>query len=346
MIKQNWGKVIAISLAFAAFLGWYDSVRNKGRLFLCDIASFVGQQEAMSICSKKASPVDDASRMALLEFLKAREGQLAPDRLKQLRKLEAYFENVAFKVLMESAGLNNISVDAQTQADTQEAVGDIIQKGDPEERRALAMIADGKVIDGLALLSELASSAASKNVEQWRRIGRLAYAVDTMQALEAYKKVIVLDKSNTWDSIYLGRLYQQSGSLTKALLVYEGALASLPETDERDRSVLLNEIGDVLKSQGNLAGALDSYRASMDIFSRLAKADPDNAGWQRDLSVAHERIGDVLKSQGNLAGAISAYEKSLPIAQSLADRFPGYPQFQSDVVITTHRLKELRAQAE
>jgi hypothetical protein len=30
------------------------------------------------------------------------------------------------------------------------------------------------------------------------------------------------------------------------------------------------------------------------ISSRLAKADPGNAGWQRDLSVSYNKVGDVL----------------------------------------------------
>ena len=36
-------------------------------------------------------------------------------------------------------------------------------------------------------------------------------------------------------------------------------------------------------AQGNLAEALTSYRKGLAIIERLAKADPDNIGWQRDL---------------------------------------------------------------
>jgi hypothetical protein len=37
--------------------------------------------------------------------------------------------------------------------------------------------------------------------------------------------------------------------------------------------------------QGDLAGALTSYRDSLAIAERLAQSDPGNAGWQRNLSV-------------------------------------------------------------
>ena len=50
----------------------------------------------------------------------------------------------------------------------------------------------------------------------------------------------------------------------------------------------------MLVAQGNLAAALDSYKASLGIFEKLAKADPGNTGWQHDVSIAHNKIGHVL----------------------------------------------------
>jgi len=46
----------------------------------------------------------------------------------------------------------------------------------------------------------------------------------------------------------------------------------------------------VLVEQGNLPEALATYKASLAIAERLAKADPGNAGWQRPLGVASARI--------------------------------------------------------
>jgi len=36
--------------------------------------------------------------------------------------------------------------------------------------------------------------------------------------------------------------------------------------------------------------ALKSFRASHDIFGRLAQSDPGNAGWQFDLAASHWRL--------------------------------------------------------
>ena len=86
---------------------------------------------------------------------------------------------------------------------------------------------------------------------------------------------------------------------------------------------LLADIGDVLRAQGNLPAALAAYKASHDIFERLAKAGPGNAGRRRDLSVSHNKIGDVLVEQGNLPDALAAYKASHDIFERLAKADPG-----------------------
>ena len=342
-IARHWGKATAVAVALTAFLGWYVGIRDQGHLFLCDVAGLVGQKEVLPICRDEEAAPDETDPVALIEYLEAREDQLNPEQLEKLRRVKSRFADRTIEKLMEAVGLVGAPVDAEAEADTREAVRETVEEGDAEERRALAMIADGDLDGGLRLLSDLASASAVENAAQWRRIGRLAYAVDTAQALGAYEKVFALDQSDPWDAIYLGRLYERAGSLADARRTYADALGRLPEAKERDRAVLLNEIGDVLVAQGDLSGALESYRASLAIAERLVETDPNNAGWRRDLSVSYERIGDLEDARGDIVAAIAAYEKSLPIAQSLADRFPDHPGFQSDIVITKRRLTELRA---
>jgi hypothetical protein len=45
-------------------------------------------------------------------------------------------------------------------------------------------------------------------------------------------------------------------------------------------------------AEGDLAGALTSYRDGLAIIDRLAKSNPNNAGWQRDLSGLLTKVGD------------------------------------------------------
>ena len=61
-------------------------------------------------------------------------------------------------------------------------------------------------------------------------------------------------------------------------------------------------------AQGDLTAALTSYRASLAIAERLAKADPSNAGWQRDLIVSYVKLSDMT---GDRMYAVQALEIAL-----------------------------------
>jgi tetratricopeptide (TPR) repeat protein len=100
-------------------------------------------------------------------------------------------------------------------------------------------------------------------------------------------------------------------------------------------------MGDVLRAQGDLAGALQAYRETQTILTRLAAADPSNAGWQRDLSVSHNKVGDVLRAQGDLAGALKAYRESLAVAARLAAADPSNAGWQRDLWVSCWRMAEM-----
>jgi Tetratricopeptide repeat len=60
---------------------------------------------------------------------------------------------------------------------------------------------------------------------------------------------------------------------------------------QSDLSVSYNEIGGVQSAQGNLAGALTSYRQTLGIAEKLVKQDPGNASWQGDLAWVYWKTG-------------------------------------------------------
>jgi len=91
------------------------------------------------------------------------------------------------------------------------------------------------------------------------------------------------------------------GNLPEALKSFREDLAiadRLAQADpgnagwQRDLSVCLEMIGDVLVAQGNLPEALKSFRDGLAIRDRLAQADPSNAGWQFDLVVSHWNLAE------------------------------------------------------
>jgi tetratricopeptide (TPR) repeat protein len=67
--------------------------------------------------------------------------------------------------------------------------------------------------------------------------------------------------------------------------------------------------GDVLVAQGNLPEALTSFRDSLAIADRLAKADPNDAGWVADLAASHGKLGLLLERMGQRNEALAVLRK-------------------------------------
>jgi len=70
----------------------------------------------------------------------------------------------------------------------------------------------------------------------------------------------------------------------------------------------------MLVAQGNLPEALTSYRDSLAIRDRLARADPGNAGWQRDLIVSCVKIAEAVPSEARVM-----LTRALQVATQLRD---------------------------
>jgi tetratricopeptide (TPR) repeat protein len=92
-----------------------------------------------------------------------------------------------------------------------------------------------------------------------------------------------------------------------------------------------DKVGDVLKVQGDLPGALAHFQTGMKISDRLDKADPDNSQWQRDLSVSHDKIGDVLKAQRDFSGALTHFRAGMEISKRLVALDPSNALWQRDL---------------
>ena len=282
---------------------------------------------------------------AQIEVLRARRdaGQSSDANAERLERLEDAFEARTFEALERAVGID-APINDQT-ADTsdarREAVKDAIEDGDTNEREAMARIADGDVQGGLNLLESEAEKATTEALEMWRRVGRLADGIDTARALNAFARAVALGSDDVWDFIYLGRLQTRAGDLKAAKVTFEKAFKVLPEGELRDQSVLYNELGNILRAEGDLAGGRRSYEASLEIRETLTARDLTNAAWQRDVSVSHSKIGDLLTAEGDLAGARRSYEVGFEIAEALAARDPANAEWQRDVVVSLWRLADM-----
>ena len=159
-------------------------------------------------------------------------------------------------------------------------------------------------------------------------------------AKAAYESAISLEPDDFSTLISLGRIAHLHGQLREAVERFE--LARGIALTQRDLSVSLTGIGDVLIQQGKLAEAVVVYEESLATRRRLAE-DETNAGAQRDLSISLERVGDINEARGDMTSAIRRYDESLPIAERLAGLDTTNAEWARDVEITRRRLQELRA---
>ena len=170
---------------------------------------------------------------------------------------------------------------------------------------------------------------------------RLSFRLE--EAIATMLHLLALAPAAPWDWIALGDLYRTQGSSAEACNVYEKALEAAKQQDPKGRDVAAGyeRIGNMLRLQGDLAGAMAANQKSMDIVEALATSDPTNVEWQRDLSVNHNKIGAVLQSQGNLAGALAAYQRGMDIAKAITARHPTNAEWQRDLSISHEKIGEV-----
>ena len=121
--------------------------------------------------------------------------------------------------------------------------------------------------------------------------------------------------------------------------------AAAPPDNELERDQLQasgnNLAGDMLRKEGNFAGALTAFRAGLAIRERLASVDPENAHWQYEVAVSHYRIGNVLLDQGDLRAAIQAFRAGMVVFKSLASEYPANAAWQKDFADACARIAKL-----
>ena len=84
-------------------------------------------------------------------------------------------------------------------------------------------------------------------------------------------------------------------------------------------------------AQGDLAGALKSYRDDLAIAERLAQSDPGNAGWQHDLAVRYAKLAEVYRRSNKPGEALAALRQGEAIMARLAKLSPDNTGWKRDL---------------
>ncbi|MEL7544609.1 MAG: tetratricopeptide repeat protein, partial [Pseudomonadota bacterium] len=172
--------------------------------------------------------------------------------------------------------------------------------------------------------------------------------------LDAEQRQNDIDRSRALDrsgraEVAAGRLAAAAGVIGEALTISRRNAEQYPADKNLQANLAIGhgQLGDVLRGQGDGAGAERAYRDGLAIFERLAASDPTNTEWQRDLFVSWSNIGDVLSAQGDGAGAERAYRDGLAIAERLATSDTTNVEWQRDLSVSWERIGDvLRAQGD
>jgi tetratricopeptide (TPR) repeat protein len=137
----------------------------------------------------------------------------------------------------------------------------------------------------------------------------------------------------------IGGALKKGRDLPGALASYQAAIADYEKVDssktfwQRGLSLAHRDVGLILEDQGDLAGALASYRASQGVEERLTRIDPADDVYQGSVAWSHRGIAGVLQKQGNLTDALASYRAALAIDEEQLEAKPGDTERQKQVAV-------------
>ena len=166
----------------------------------------------------------------------------------------------------------------------------------------------------------------------YKRLAALAGLYDINKARAAYARAAEIDPRDADALYWLGRLSMDAGNTREAEAAFL-RLDALQGADIDPRDAIWGQfgLGDLRVSQGQLPPALTAFRKGRDQADRLAKADPDNAGWLADLAASHGKIGLLLALMGQRATALATLRQGRELVEPLVRRSPDHAQWQNSL---------------
>jgi tetratricopeptide (TPR) repeat protein len=272
-----------------------------------------GIQSEFQKLQKSASRVmpDDPAVMQIIATL-ARQIEAKDSEIAALRN-----HNAELQTQLQNAVARTLSSAASPSAsEAQVAAAEALKMGDTRLAEALMRDEEQAAMEKAGVPETTVSeeiATRQRAAELAREQGALAFTRDARAALTAYQRAAEHDPEDIWTQFYIGDLQLVLGdsaaahrSFVSAMHVAGERVAARPdsETALRDLSVSHNKIGDVLRAQGDLAGALAAYRQSLKIAEALSARDAANTQWQRDLIVSYVKLSEVTGDKAYVSQAL------------------------------------------
>jgi len=157
------------------------------------------------------------------------------------------------------------------------------------------------------------------------RIGRLCYDAEVVLGILKPRLSDWLAEAVEGNiercSILEGYLWEADlplGWLKTAIAVYRTLLDHVDDDEERAR--LLSNLSADLAAAGDAAGGLATIQEAVEIYRRLAEANP--ARFEPDLAVSLNNLSNLLSATGDRPGALAAIQEAVNIYRRLAETDP------------------------
>ena len=134
----------------------------------------------------------------------------------------------------------------------------------------------------------------------------------------------------------VGKLDLLAAVARKAVAYYEQRPDDETDADRGRRATALQNIGDVLLAQGDVARALALFQQAQGIAEGLRAADPTRSAWQLILATTDNRIGAVHMAHGELEATRGDYQHALDGLQAVVAKEPDHAEALR-ALVNTHR---------
>ena len=189
--------------------------------------------------------------------------------------------------------------------------------------------------------------------------GKLAPAADLMrQSIQISAGLAEKDSLNgRWQiglarsQFWAGNVDWELGNIDSALkhflpfvTISRRLIAHYPDSlgYREELAYALNNIGFAKQAKGDIAGAVQWYRASRGINQELVNLRPDSLDWQVSLALEYNAEAVAQRKLGDLAGALANHDKELAIKETLLAHDTTNRERQNPVAVAHAYRGELR----
>lgn len=209
------------------------------------------------------------------------------------------------------------SVKSQGKVDNSQTLRQAPKDHDFKERKAVALIKEGKFQDAELIYRALIADG-TRNYIVYSNLAAICGMQNRFEEnTDLLKKALEINPDYAQAHFNLGVVHKRSGDLDAAIASYKKALLLNPSYP-----VAFFNLGVALQEKGDLPAAIDAYSKTLDLKPNYPEV--------------HLSLGNAYKLQGDLNAAIDSYHKALVLK-------PDYPEIHFNLGVSLQEKGELEA---